>query len=110
VAVRRGVWLVLVLVILAVIVSAGGLITMALLVGREPEVPGNSTLVLKIGGNLEEMEPGGVIGQFLEAPPTVRSIVDSLRKARVDPRVSSVIVRPSNQSAHRASSWPVIRI
>jgi len=99
VAVRRGVWLVLVLVILAVIVSAGGLITMALLVGREPEVPGNSTLVLKIGGNLEEMEPGGVIGQFLEAPPPVRSIVDSLRKARVDPRVSSVIVRPTGAAA-----------
>ena len=65
-AVRRGVWLVLVLIILAAVVSAGGLIATALLVGREPGVPANSTLVLKIGGNLEEMEPGGLLGQFLE--------------------------------------------
>ncbi len=84
VAVRRGVWIVLVLIILAVGISAMGLVAMALFVGREPQVSGNSTLVLKIGGDLQEMEPGGVIGQFFEAPPTVRSLVDALRKAKVD--------------------------
>jgi protease-4 len=94
VAVRRGVWIVLVLIILAVAISAMGLVAMALLVGREPQVAGNSTLVLKIGGDLQETEPAGVIGQFFEAPPTVRSLVDSLRKAKVDRRVSSVIIRP----------------
>src|SRR5512133_2087804 len=50
-AVRRGVWIVLVLVILAVAVSAMGLVAMALFVGHEPQVGGNSALVLKIGGN-----------------------------------------------------------
>ena len=66
---------------------------MAALVGREPQVGGNSTLVLRIGGDLQEMEPGGVLGQFFEAPPTVRSIVEALRKAKVDRRISSVIIR-----------------
>jgi protease-4 len=76
-----------------------GLVAMALFVGREPAVAGNSTLVLKIGGDLQEMEPGGVIGQFFEAPPTVRLLVDALRKAKVDRRISSVIIRPTDAAA-----------
>ena len=98
-ALRRGVWIVLVLIILAVAVSAMGLVAMALFVGREPQVSGNSTLVLRVGGDLQEMEPGGVIGQFFEAPPTVRSLVESLRKAKVDTRISSVIIRPMGAAA-----------
>jgi protease-4 len=99
VAVRRGVWIVLVLIIVAVGISAMGLLAMALMVGRAPQVSGNSTLVLKIGGDLQETEPGGVIGQFFEAPPTVRSLVDSLRKAKVDRRISSVVIRPTGPAA-----------
>ncbi len=40
-----------------------------------------------------------MIGQFFEAPPTVRSIVEALRKAKVDTRVSSVIIRPTGTAA-----------
>ncbi len=98
-AVRRGVWIVLVLIILAVAISAMGLVAMALLVGHEPQVSSNSTLVLKIGGDLQEMEPAGVIGQLFEAPPTVRSLVEALRKAKVDNRISSVIIRPTDAAA-----------
>jgi protease-4 len=88
-----------VLIIAAVGISAMGLLAMALFVGRAPQVSGNSTLVLKIGGDLQETEPGGVIGQFFEAPPTVRSIVESLRKAKVDRRISSVVIRPTSAAA-----------
>ena len=98
-AVRRGVGIVLVLIVVAVVISAAGLVLMAALVGRQPQVAGNSTLVLKIGGNLEEMEPGGVIGQFFEAPPTVRSLVEALRKAKVDRRIASVVIRPAGAAA-----------
>ena len=98
-ALRRGVWVVLVLILVAVVMSAAGLLFAFLLVGREPQVGGNSTLVLKVGGDLEEVEPGGVLGQFIEAPPTVRSVVDALRKAKVDRRVSSVIIRPTSTAA-----------
>src|SRR4051812_46932023 len=72
---------------------------MAAIIGRQPQVGGNSTLVLRIGGDLQETEPGGVIGQFFEAPATVRSVVEALRKAKVDRRISSVIVRPSGAAA-----------
>jgi protease-4 len=93
------VWIILVLIILAVAVSAMGLVAMALLVGHEPQVEGNSALVLRVGGNLQEIEPVGVIGQLFEAPPTVRSVVEALRKAKVDRRVTSVIIRPTSTAA-----------
>ncbi len=54
---------------------------------------------LEVGGDLQEAEPGGVLGQFLVAPPTVRSTVDALRKAAVDRRVTSVIIRPTGNAA-----------
>ena len=98
-AVRRGVWLVVILLMLAVAISVTGLTLTLLLIGREPQVASNSTLVLKVSGDLHEMEPGGVLGQFLEPPPTVRSLVESLRKAKVDRRVTSVIVRPAGTAA-----------
>ena len=98
-AVRRGVWIVVVLIILAVAISAMGLVAMSLLVGREPQVEGNSTLVLNVRGDLQEIEPVGVLGQLFEASPTVRSVVDALRKAKVDRRVTSVIIRPASTAA-----------
>jgi protease-4 len=99
VAVRRGVGIVIVLIVAAIAISAAGLVVMALFVGRPPQVSGNSTLILKVGGDLEEMDPGGVIGQFFEAPPTVKSLVDALRKAKIDKRVSSVVIRPTSAAA-----------
>jgi protease-4 len=98
-AVRRGVWIVLILIGLAVMVSAAGVVLMYTAVGREPQVAGNSTLVLRVDGDLPEMESASVFGQLFESPPTVRSIVDALRKAKVDRRISAVIVRPTGTAA-----------
>jgi protease-4 len=99
VAVRRGVVVVLVLILVAVAISAAGLLFMGLAAGRGPLISSNSTLLLDVSGDLHETEPSGVLGQFLEAPPTVRSIVDALRKASVDRRVSSVIIKPTSNAA-----------
>ena len=97
---RRGVWLVVALLFVAVMISAVGLVATALLVGgRGPSIAGNSMLLLRVSGDLQEIEPGGVIGQFLEPPPTVRSITEALRKAKVDDRISAVIIRPDGTAA-----------
>ena len=40
-----------------------------------------------------------MLGQFFEAPPTVRSLVDTLRKAKVDRRITSVVIRPTGTAA-----------
>ena len=98
-AVRRGVVVVVFLIFAAVAVSAVGLIFTALLVGRAPRIERNSTLVLRVNGDLQEMDPAGVIGQLFEGQPTVRSLIDALRKAKVDPRVTSVVIRPTGTAA-----------
>jgi protease-4 len=99
VAGRRGVWLVVIFLTIAVAISAAALVFTALLVGRQPPVASNSTLVVRLGGDLEEAEPGGLVGSFFEAAPTVRSVVESLRKAKVDRRITSVIIRPTGTAA-----------
>jgi len=98
VALRRGVALVLSLITLAVIVSLAAIGFVFLFVGSGPDVAANSTLVLRIGGDLAEAEPGGVFNQFIQTPPTVRSIVESLRKARVDRRIAGVVIAPAGAS------------
>ena len=98
-AVRRGVWLVVALIVVAVMISAAGLAFTALMMGSEPQVAGNSVLTLRISGDLQEVAPSGVIGQFMDAPPTLRSTVDMLRKAKVDSRVTGVIIRPAGTAA-----------
>jgi protease-4 len=95
VALRRGAGLVIGLIVFAVVLSFSGLALLYVAGGRGPSVGSNSTLFLQVGGDLAETEPGGLVGQFLEAPPTVRGVVDALRKAKVDRRVSSVVFRPN---------------
>jgi protease IV len=99
VASKRGVWLVIIFIGIAVAISAAGLIATAFLMGRQPAIQGNSALVLRVSGDLGEVEPGGLVGSFFEPPPTVRSVVEALRKAKVDRRVTSVIIRPTSTAA-----------
>ncbi len=52
--------------------------------------------MLKIGGDLTEVAPADVVGYLRGArTPTVRAIVDNLRKAKVDPRVRAVLLKPT---------------
>ena len=80
----------------AFFVSVVGFGLLYVLVGRAPSVPSNATLVLKVGGTLAEVAPGDVVG-FIRGvrSPTIRSIVDNLHKAKVDPRIRAVILKPT---------------
>jgi protease-4 len=98
-AARRGVWIVIVLLVLAVSFSAVGMLVLVSVVGREPQVAANSTLVLRIGGDLNEMEPGGVFGPFLESAPTVRGVVEILHRAKTDSRIKGIILKPAGAGA-----------
>src|SRR6266853_446513 len=80
----------------AFVVSVAGIVLLYLLVGREPAVPSNATLVLKVGGDLSELAPNNVVGYFRGVnAPTVRTFVDNLRKAKADARVSAVLLKPT---------------
>ena len=77
-------------------ISIAGFALLYLAFGREPAVPSNATLVLRVGGDLAEMAPDDVVGYLRGvSTPTVRSIVDNLRKAKVDSRIRAVLLKPT---------------
>ncbi len=85
---------------IAVFLSMAGLALLYLAVGREPNVPADATLVLRVGGDLSEMAPADVVGYLRGArAPTVRSIVENLHKAKVDSRIRAVLVKPTGFSS-----------
>jgi protease IV len=91
---RRGLAIVLTLLGVAAFVSLIGLVALYFLIGREPSVPSNAVLTLTVGGELAEVAPTDVVAYVRGArTPTVRGIVDDLRKAKVDPRVSAVLLK-----------------
>lgn len=95
-AIRRGVAVVLVLIGLAVLTSVAGMVFLALVVSRGPSVPQSATLVLRPGGELVETAPDDVLGQVLGRDAvTVRGLVDSLRMASRDDRITHVLLMPS---------------
>jgi protease IV len=80
----------------AVFLSMAGFALLYIAFGRAPAVPSDATLVLRVGGDLAEMAPADVVGYLRGVrAPTVRSFVDSLRKAKVDSRIRAVLVKPT---------------
>jgi protease-4 len=93
---RRGFAIIFTLLGAAVFFSIAGFVLLYFLFGREPAVPSNAMLVLRVGGNLSEVAPADVVGYLRGTrSPTVRSIVDDLRKAKVDARIRSVMIKPT---------------
>jgi protease-4 len=66
-------------------------------VSRGPSVPDHSTLILRIGGELVETPPNDVLGQLTGCAraQTVRGYIEALRRAKVDPRIDSVLIVPT---------------
>jgi protease-4 len=96
VALRRGVALVLTLIGMAVFVSVAGILLLYLVMSRGPSVPERATLVLRPGGALQEVIPDDVVGQLIgRDTSTVRGFVESLRVAKRDPRIRSVVLIPA---------------
>jgi len=92
---KRGVGLVLILLLLAVLLSSAAMATLYFLVSPQPRVAERSTLVLRPGGELYEVVPDDVF-QFVARSEarTVRGYVDALRKAKVDERIVGVLLAP----------------
>lgn len=96
---RRGLTIVFLFLGLAVVVSILALVSMYILVGRPPSIPSRATLTLKVGGDLAELAPTDVVSYLsVRRPPTVHSIVETLKKAKVDARVSGILLRPTGFS------------
>jgi protease-4 len=98
---KRGVRLVLGLIVTAVLISMAGLVIAYLVMGRQPAVDDNSTLVLRLDDDLHEVPTDGVVQQILEGnePGGLRAVLDNLRKAKHDPRIKAVVIMPTGLSA-----------
>src|SRR5438132_8302988 len=93
---RRGIAVILTLLGVAFVISRAGLPLLYRLLGREPSFASNSMLLLRVGGNLAVIAPSDVFGYLRGVrTPTVRSMVENLRKARVDSRVSALLLKPT---------------
>jgi protease-4 len=86
---------VLVILLLAILVSVAAMVVLALVVGREPMVPADAVLVVRVEGDLADSASDTVFESVLGARRNgTRTIVENLRKAKADRRISAVIVRP----------------
>ena len=96
-AMPRLVKFVLSLIALMLVFGVLAVIGAWIVVGRGPSVPDNSTLILRIGGELVETAPNDVLGQVTGGPrhQTVGSYVDALRRAKQDQRIDSVLIVPT---------------
>ncbi len=96
-ALGRGVRFVFTLIGLAVFLSFAGLLLLYALVSQAPSVPDDATLVLRPGGDLQEVAPDTVVEQLINRDAaTIRGLVDNLRKAKRDPRIANVLLLPSS--------------
>jgi protease-4 len=93
---KRGVGLVFALIGLAVFVSIAAMTLLYVVASREPAVAQQSTLVLRPTGDLREVSPDDVFGFIRTDITTVRGFVESLRKAKRDSRITSVLVMPGS--------------
>ena len=97
-ALSRGARFVLTFIVLAVCVSLGGVLVTYILATRGPSVQSGSVLWLRVPGNLTEYVPDSLFGQLIGGRrETIGSVIEALRKAKVDARVEGVVLIPSLQ-------------
>ena len=94
--VKRAAWFVFVFLFVATLVSAAAMLILYVVVGQEPAVPARATLVLSPNGDLPEVLPNVVFGGD---ELTVRTYVELIRKAKSDPRITGILLRPGTLSS-----------
>jgi len=105
---KRAVRFIFGLLVFAVLASIAGFAMIYVMVGREPSVSRNSTLVLRLDDDLAEVPTEGVVQQILSAnqPSGLPAVLEALRKAKVDRRIQAVIIMPSGL---KASYWAKVQ-
>lgn len=96
---RRGVALVLSLILLAVFVSAAGILILSMFARPAASVPASATLVLPLDAPWSEIEPSDVFQQVFDTPPALRETIETIRRAKDDARVKVLQIRPSTSAA-----------
>ena len=91
----RKVALIIVVVVLALLLLAGCVVALVVMsLDREPEIPNNSVLVLKVEGSLPDFTNADEISSrlFGAEPNSLSNLLLQLRKAKADKRVGAVLL------------------
>jgi protease-4 len=91
---RRGVILVLVLIGLGMFVSLVAVLLISTAAGPPVHVPSNAALYFRLNGPLPEVVPSDVRSVFGGTAPTLRETISTIRKAKVDSRVKTLVLTP----------------
>ena len=82
------------LIVVASLLSAAGVWFTAAFGGRRASVPASTALVLRLDGELGEVEGAGLFDRFVEGPATVRALIEAIGRAKTDRRVKGLVVEP----------------
>ena len=90
----RGMRFILSFLVMAVLISISGVALVYFLGSGGPTIETNSVLWLRVPDSLGEQEADDIFG-LINQRDTVLSLVSTLRKAKVDERISAVVLIPS---------------
>ncbi|HUL72979.1 MAG TPA: signal peptide peptidase SppA [Vicinamibacterales bacterium] len=96
---RRGVLIIILVLVLVVCVSAVSLFLLTVTAGAPPTVPSEAALYLKLNGPWDEVARMDLFSQLGEPSPTLRELIASIRRAKRDARVKTLVITPSVEGA-----------
>lgn len=83
-----------------VVLFVAAAVGLYVLVGRAPALADDAILSMELGGDLVEVAPTDLVSFVRDARvPTVRAVVDNLRKAKTDDRISGVFLKLTGLSS-----------
>lgn len=99
VSASRGVRFVIGLLVAATLFSVAAMALLYVMVGRSPTIARQTTLVLRPQGDPPEIVPDLILPGGDGPVLTVRGYVETIRKAKRDPRVAHLLLRPGALSS-----------
>jgi protease-4 len=95
---RRAIVVVVGFVLVASMLSIAAVLTLSLSTTPVPSVPSNASVFLPIEAPFSEIE-GVDLFNLVHQPPTLREMIANIRKAKDDPRVKAMVIRPQATGA-----------
>src|SRR5689334_19873745 len=93
---RRTIALVVILLFVAIGISACGFVALGLLFSTSvpPSIASNSTLYLKVQAPFREVELSDVFSAFMGRQSTLRTTIETIKKAKNDPHIKTLVFMP----------------
>jgi protease-4 len=93
---RRGVVLVILLILAALAVSVVALVISAVFLPSAPPIPSNAALYVPINAPYPEIEPSDFFSQLSDGAPTLRATAHAIRRAKTDSRIKALVIVPKS--------------